>query len=914
MEGTGLEQLAERVKRGEEGAFAELYARTSQYAFFHARSIVGNEEEAQDLVQEAYIAVYRNIGTLRENRYIKSWIGGIIFNLGNKRLRGQHEILPEEELFEQLESEDAGASPEGALDEKETASIMQEALNQLPPLQKAAVIAYYYDDRSVSDIARDFSCSEGTIKSRLNYARRTLRTHLEEEERRTGVRLHVLTGPTILWAVHMLLSRTSVPKAAEAAVWSGVESTLGLGAVGLAAGGAAAAPDLFDPMTGEPLSQAAGGSAAGASSAPDMFDPMTGEPLSQVAAEAPDLFDPETGEPLRGRAGEAPDLFDPETGEPLHGRAGEAPDLFDPETGEPLRGRAGEAPDLFDPETGRPLRGAASAASRGAARGAARSAGRAAAGAGLVKPVLIGAGALCVCAGAGTVVMVGNLMKSKQDIVTDALTEVVETVDEGFLEEEFGISGLKELLLDGSVRTGLSVEVGDLETLFGYGYGNLSTIEASAEFSRDADKNEVALDLGVGVGRMDLATLQIFMDENQLALASPELTDQMLVLEYKGNLSRAEDSYMVTYVNGNSRDLEFAEAFMTDTNRMLSGKEKRFRLGELYERYKETTKACEKLKNAMEIESIDAKKFTVNGKEQKCKGYDVTIPGEAIADFIYAAGKYITSDDAIEENEIAWMKDVLTAVRMMGGLHYYQARDWSEDQIDQLVYAAERGISWLGDAADDYLDDIEMKLYVDKKGHAVALLAETSIDLGGRDSASVEADFRFAGGAAPLRNMEGTVEVRAAGERVEISVERTEKDSDGKVRIDQSVSLRVPYGSGFSIESSLVYNRKNGNFQFALADDVDSPRILGIEIDGAVTDLKKGKSLTVEVDSVGIRSGGERWDSLSGTFFIEPLSGGVKRPSGEVFDVLDAGKRDWEQLGTELEDEIRSIMRELGQL
>ena len=60
------------VKRGDEQAFEELYRLTFKYAYFHARSILHDDDEAWDLVQEVYIAVYRNIGSLKEDRYVKS--------------------------------------------------------------------------------------------------------------------------------------------------------------------------------------------------------------------------------------------------------------------------------------------------------------------------------------------------------------------------------------------------------------------------------------------------------------------------------------------------------------------------------------------------------------------------------------------------------------------------------------------------------------------------------------------------------------------------------------------------------------------------------------------------------------------------------------------------------------------------
>ena len=117
------------VKRGDAMAFEELYRLTYKYAYFHAKSILHDDDEAWDLVQETYIAVYQHIDSLREERYVKSWISGIVFNLGMKRLRKKRDLLVDGEndfLFDALEDENTDGSPEKALDSKETAAIVRE--------------------------------------------------------------------------------------------------------------------------------------------------------------------------------------------------------------------------------------------------------------------------------------------------------------------------------------------------------------------------------------------------------------------------------------------------------------------------------------------------------------------------------------------------------------------------------------------------------------------------------------------------------------------------------------------------------------------------------------------------------------------------------------------------------------------
>lgn len=259
------------VKRGDAMAFEELYRLTYKYAYFHAKSILHDDDEAWDLVQETYIAVYQHIDSLREERYVKSWISGIVFNLGMKRLRKKRDLLVDEEndfLFDALEDENTDGSPEKALDSKETAAIVREVIDRLPALQKAAVIAYYFDEKSVADIAREAMCSENTIKSRLNYARKAMKEGIEHKERQMGVKLHVVTGPMIVFVLRGMFSSMTVSAQKARYTWMAVRKTLGLagmaagaGSAGSAGGGAAGSAGGTGGSAGSAGS--AGGGAAG---------------------------------------------------------------------------------------------------------------------------------------------------------------------------------------------------------------------------------------------------------------------------------------------------------------------------------------------------------------------------------------------------------------------------------------------------------------------------------------------------------------------------------------------------------------------------------------------------------------------------------------------------------------------------
>lgn len=225
-----------QAQEGKEEAFNKIYSYTYNFVYFRAKSIMKNDDEAWDLLQEVYIVAYKSISKLEKPENLYAWLGGIVYNLGMKAYRKKKDVLLDEEsegIFETIRSTDKDIQPEEYIEEKQTNTIVKELIDQLPELQKVAVIAYYFDEMSVKDIADQFECSEGTIKSRLNYARQFLKKAVEDKERKDGIKLHSITIPTIIVALRMLSEDTTVSAQAAQLAYNGVCSSLGLEATSI---------------------------------------------------------------------------------------------------------------------------------------------------------------------------------------------------------------------------------------------------------------------------------------------------------------------------------------------------------------------------------------------------------------------------------------------------------------------------------------------------------------------------------------------------------------------------------------------------------------------------------------------------------------------------------------------------------
>lgn len=209
-----LIQAIVELQNGNKEAFAKIYDDTFKYVYSRAKTMFSKEQEVWDLVQEVYVAVYKNIEKLEAPEKIFAWLKTITFYQGTKVLRrkGKDVILSEDKQFLFDEIEDENQNVEEVLEEQDV-KIIKECINKLSDEQRLVIIAYYYDDLKVDEIAEMMDISSGTVKSRLYSARKNLKDKIEEEEKKQGYKLHSFGGFTVLAALQSLMKEnTSKPK------------------------------------------------------------------------------------------------------------------------------------------------------------------------------------------------------------------------------------------------------------------------------------------------------------------------------------------------------------------------------------------------------------------------------------------------------------------------------------------------------------------------------------------------------------------------------------------------------------------------------------------------------------------------------------------------------------------------------
>jgi RNA polymerase sigma-70 factor, ECF subfamily len=152
--------------------------------YVYVFELVHHEQTSLDLVQETFIAAAKHIGSLREDEKFGSWLFGIAHQkcLLQWRKKGGKELLLDEIPDSPDESQD---SPDNWLIRCEQEAEFMNLLDQLPLPQRSVLLLYFMEDFSLEEIARITETQLGTVKSRLHYAKKSLRKLLEVKNENT---------------------------------------------------------------------------------------------------------------------------------------------------------------------------------------------------------------------------------------------------------------------------------------------------------------------------------------------------------------------------------------------------------------------------------------------------------------------------------------------------------------------------------------------------------------------------------------------------------------------------------------------------------------------------------------------------------------------------------------------------------
>jgi RNA polymerase sigma-70 factor (ECF subfamily) len=172
-------ELVTAAKSGDRGASDELVRATYADAYTLAYRLTGDEEDARDVVQEAYLRAYRGLKQFRGDAQFSTWIYRITANCAStflaKRARHRHDELTDDVAIADGRPE---VDPESMADAELLRDRVSDALQELPPRLRAVVVLRDVYDLPHEAIATELGISEAAAKVRLHRARKKLRERL----------------------------------------------------------------------------------------------------------------------------------------------------------------------------------------------------------------------------------------------------------------------------------------------------------------------------------------------------------------------------------------------------------------------------------------------------------------------------------------------------------------------------------------------------------------------------------------------------------------------------------------------------------------------------------------------------------------------------------------------------------------
>jgi RNA polymerase sigma-70 factor (ECF subfamily) len=182
--------LVERLRRGEGAAFEELLRAHTGRLLAVARRLLGNEEDARDALQDAFLSAFRSIDRFDGQAALGTWLHRIAVNAALTKLRSRrrHPGKPIEELLPTFLEDGHQArpsrdwpDPSAALQRRETRDAVRRHIDELPEDYRTVLLLRDIEGMDTEETARMLGLTPGAVKTRLHRARQALRALLEPE-------------------------------------------------------------------------------------------------------------------------------------------------------------------------------------------------------------------------------------------------------------------------------------------------------------------------------------------------------------------------------------------------------------------------------------------------------------------------------------------------------------------------------------------------------------------------------------------------------------------------------------------------------------------------------------------------------------------------------------------------------------
>ena len=194
----------DKLIKGDMKYFEDIYIEYYDKVYFIALSVLKNEQDSEDITQEVFTQVYKSISNLDDINKFNAWISRIALSKSIDSIRKKKRINNKESYGDyDFHNVDSGENIESNFIEHERNKLILNLIQQLPEKKRIVLSLFYYNELKIEEIAKVIDCPVGTVKSRLNSAKKELKVLLTNQEQDT-IKLYGLTLPALLMSIKFI--------------------------------------------------------------------------------------------------------------------------------------------------------------------------------------------------------------------------------------------------------------------------------------------------------------------------------------------------------------------------------------------------------------------------------------------------------------------------------------------------------------------------------------------------------------------------------------------------------------------------------------------------------------------------------------------------------------------------------------
>jgi RNA polymerase sigma-70 factor (ECF subfamily) len=179
---SGEMQLVGRALAREGGAFSTIIKMHNQRLYRIARSVVRNDSEAEDIVQEAYVRAFAHLGDFRGESSLATWLSRIVINEALGRLRKtRRTVAMPQRLQAEIIKFPLSDDPERTMAQRQILELVERATDRLPDVYRTVFVARVIEGLSIEETAELLDVRPETVKTRLHRARALVRKALADQ-------------------------------------------------------------------------------------------------------------------------------------------------------------------------------------------------------------------------------------------------------------------------------------------------------------------------------------------------------------------------------------------------------------------------------------------------------------------------------------------------------------------------------------------------------------------------------------------------------------------------------------------------------------------------------------------------------------------------------------------------------------